>query len=328
MVAAPATIVRCLHEAGGRIAHSRPDAAAWLQHHSCTREAIRMSAGRRDAGTGAVRRSDPALLVAARLREIRRWLVEAGSVRVTDLAGRLSVSEETIRRDLRALASQGIAQTVHGGAMLRTFTDGGGPGVPSVDQRQNVEHQAKHDIGMAAAREVENGQVLILDAGTTTLAVARALDRHRDLTIVTNSLTVAQVAATLADATTHVIGGRLVNASLSMIGAKAQRDLRPVRADWAFIGAAAIDITGGFTSADPYEAEVKRAMIRAAQQVAIVADHTKFGSRRFASFADAADIDYVFTTGGLPRPARRWLEDAGVKVVLCDAAAPGARRKP
>src|SRR5207248_999861 len=141
---------------------------------------------------------------------------------------------------------------------------------------------------------------------------------HRDITIVTNSLTVAQVAAAIPAVKTYVIGGKLVNASLSMIGPKAQRDLAPVRADWAFLGAAAIDVDGGFTSADPYEAEVKRAMIRAARNVGIVADHTKFDSRRFVSFADASDIDYVFTNAALDRPVRRWLENADVKIVVCN----------
>ena len=267
---------------------------------------------------GITRGRAPGLLVAERQRQIRRWLVEQGSVHVADLARRIVVSEETIRRDLRALQAEGIAQTVHGGAILRTFADRDGPGVPPVDLRENVEQRAKNAIGAAAAAQVESGQVVILDAGTTTLAVARALHAHRDLTLVTNSLTVAQVAATLSAATTYVIGGKLVNASLSMIGPKAQRDLAPVRADWAFLGVAAVDVAGGFTSADPYEAEVKRAMIRAARSVAIVADHTKFDSRRFASFAEASDIDFLFTTAGLPRAVRRWLEQAGAKVVICD----------
>jgi DeoR/GlpR family transcriptional regulator of sugar metabolism len=280
----------------------------------------------RDEGR-AHARADTTLLVAERQRQIRRWLVERGSVRVAELAQRVRVSEETIRRDLRALAGEGIASIVHGGAIVRTFDHTGERGVPPVDRRQNVEQQAKNAIGSAAAAVVSNGEIVIVDAGTTTLAVARALHAHRDLTIVTNSLTVAQVAATLPAATTHVIGGKLVNASLSMIGPKAQRDLEPVRADWAFLGAAAIDASGGFTSADPYEAEVKRAMIRSARRVAIVADHTKFGARRFASFADASDIDYLFTTDGLAPASRRWLDKAGVKVVVCDAGGTRTRSR-
>jgi DeoR/GlpR family transcriptional regulator of sugar metabolism len=258
------------------------------------------------------------LLVAERQRQIRHWLVERGSVRVTDLARRIAVSEETIRRDLRVLAKAGIADTVHGGAILRALTETATPAVPPVDLRQNVEQKAKNAIGATVAEYVRNGQVVILDGGTTTLAVARALYARRDLTIVTNSLTVAQVTATLPACKTHVIGGRLVNASLAMIGPKAERDLASIRADWAFLGAAAIDVNGGFTSADSYEAAIKRAMIASARAVGIVADHTKFDSRRFASFAGAEDIDYVFTTRGLGPPVRRWLQHARVRIVICD----------
>jgi DeoR/GlpR family transcriptional regulator of sugar metabolism len=286
---------------------------------------IRTSHGAPDAGTPS--RAPDGLLVAQRLRKISQWLGELGSVRVADLARRVKVSEETIRRDLRALAAAGIAETVHGGAILVERSDQPRALVPPVDLRASVQHQAKTAIGEAAAAHVRDGQVVIVDGGTTTLAVAEALRCRRDLTVVTNSLTVAQVAAGLPGAKTHVIGGRLVNASLTTIGPKAQRDLAPVRADWAFLGAAAIDVTGGFTSADPYEAEIKRAMIRAARSIAIVADHTKFDSRRFASFAEARDIHYVFTTAGLTAEVRRWLQAADVRIVICDAPAAGSARK-
>ena len=260
---------------------------------------------------------DATPFAAERRRQVRRWLVEQGSVRVTLLARLLAVSEETIRRDLRALAVEGLAETVHGGAILIAA---GGPaalGVPPVDRRESVEQQAKQWIGATAAQRVKPGQVVILDAGTTTVAVAHHLRRHRDLTIVTNALTVAQVTAGIAGSSTHVLGGKLVAESLSLIGAQAHRDLAKISADWAFLGAAAIHVGSGFTSADPYEAEVKRAMVRAARRVAIVADHTKFDARRFASFAEATDVNFLFTTAGIPPEARKWLEGAGVSVVIC-----------
>lgn len=282
--------------------------------------------GRASAAGGREGEGEPALLLAERHRRIRRQLEERGSVHVADLARRMGVSEETIRRDLRALAAEGTAAIVHGGAILRRLTASGEAAIPPVERRQHVEQGPKSAIGARAAACVQDGQVVILDAGTTTLAVAQALRPEHHLTVVTNSLVIAQVAAALPHATTYVVGGKLVPGSLSMIGPKARRDLATVRADWAFLGAAAIDVEGGFTSADPYEAEAKRAMIRAARRVAIVADHTKCGSRRFASFADAGDIHCMFTTAGIPSPVRRWLEAAGVEVVVCDAARPSATR--
>lgn len=261
-----------------------------------------------------------ALPVAAeRRRRVRDWLVEHGSVRVAHLARLLSVSEETVRRDLRALADEGVAQTVHGGAILQDAA-GTEPRVLPVDRRESVEQEAKQWIGATAARYVEPGQVVILDAGTTTVSVAQHLRQHHHLTVVTNALPAAQACAAIPESSVYVVGGKLVPQSMSLIGVQAHRDLAKVQADWAFLGAAAIHTGSGFTSADPYEAEVKRAMIRAARQVAIVADHTKFEARRFATFAEAEDVHYLFTTPGLAPAARRWLEQAGVRVVICGAA--------
>jgi DeoR/GlpR family transcriptional regulator of sugar metabolism len=186
-----------------------------------------------------------------------------------------------------------------------------------VGERRRIEEAAKDAIGAAAAGLVVPGQSVILDAGTTTLAVARHLARHCDLTVVTNSLAIAQACTEIPECVTYVIGGRLVPGSLSMIGPQAERDLAGISADWAFIGAAAVDIGSGFTSADPYEAQVKGAMIRAARRTVIVADHTKFGTRRFASFAQPQNIAHLITTDLCPPEAQNWLADAGVNVTLC-----------
>jgi DeoR/GlpR family transcriptional regulator of sugar metabolism len=279
-----------------------------------------MPASRPAAAKGA-----PSLVVAhaappvgeERRRQVRRWLVEHGSVRVAHLAKLLAVSEETIRRDLRTLAEEGIAKSVHGGAMLLAL-DAAAVGVPPVDRREGLQQQGKQWIGAAAAQAVRPGEVVILDAGTTTACVAHHLRQSHGLTIITNGLHAAQVCAGIPGSKVHVVGGELVPQSMSLIGAQAHRDLAKVHADWAFLGAAAVHTGSGFTSADPYESEVKRAMIRAARKVAIVADHTKFDERRFATFAEASDVHFLFTTPGLPMPARRWLEKARVKVVICD----------
>jgi DeoR/GlpR family transcriptional regulator of sugar metabolism len=255
------------------------------------------------------------LLQPERHQLLRRQLIERGSIRVAEEARALGVSEETIRRDIKALAAEGVAEPVFGGAVLRIGT---APALrPPLDERQRHEHAAKDAIGAAAARLVEPGQSLILDAGTTTLALAHHLRQHRALTIITNSLPAAEAAALVPASTVYVIGGKLLLESKSLVGPHAQRDLSQISADWAFLGAAAID-RDGFTSADPYEAEVKRAMIRAAKRVAVLADHTKFDTRRFASFAQPADIDLLITTRGIPNAMHRWLERASIELIVCD----------
>jgi DeoR/GlpR family transcriptional regulator of sugar metabolism len=256
------------------------------------------------------------MLGAERSRELRRLLVEQGSVRVSVEARRLGVSEETIRRDIKRLAADGVADPVFGGAVLKSAAPE--PRLPSVRERDRFEERAKDAIGLAAARLVEPGQSLVIDAGTTTLAFARRLAGVPRLTVITNSLPVAEACAGLPEGTVYVIGGKLAPGSLSMIGPQAGRELARLRADWAFLGAAAIDPDAGFTSADPYEAEVKRAMIRAARRTVILADRTKFGARHYASFARAADIDRVVTTRGAPAEIEPWLAAAGAGLTLCD----------
>ena len=268
----------------------------------------------------ATTRQSTPLLASERQQQVRRWLLDRGSVRVAESARAFRVSAETIRRDLRALAEEGLASPVHGGAVLRDGVGASALGVPPVDTRALIEQRAKNAIGIAAAARVRNGQVVVLDAGTTTLAVAHHLRQHRELTVVTNSLAIAQAAAAIPASAVYVIGGKVVPQSQSTIGPHAERDLAQVRADWAFLGAAAVDVDGGFTSADPYEADVKRAMIKTARQVALVVDASKFGVRRIVSFGNASDIQFAFTTTGVPKRARRWLEDAGVEVVVCDAS--------
>jgi DeoR/GlpR family transcriptional regulator of sugar metabolism len=257
-----------------------------------------------------------AMLGPERQRRLSQRLIERGSIRVGEEARAFGVSDETIRRDIKALVGAGIAKPVFGGAVLPQDFLSGLP-LPPVTERERIEHQAKAAIGAAAARHVEPGQVVILDAGTTTLSAARHLHRHRDLTIITNSLAVAQVTAGFPACTTYVIGGKLVAGSLSMVGPQARRDLAGMRADWAFLGAAAIGAGGEFASADPEEAEVKQAMIRAARSVAIVADHTKFEARGFVAFASVRDVQRLFTTSGASAARLRALRKAGVTVEIC-----------
>jgi DeoR/GlpR family transcriptional regulator of sugar metabolism len=254
------------------------------------------------------------MLGAERERELRRLLSEQGSLRISVQAKRFGVSEETIRRDIKRLAADGVADPVFGGAVLK---GSGAQGIPPVAERR--QEGAKAAIGEAAARLIHPGEVVILDAGTTTLALARRLSIQRDLTVVTNSLAVAGACAELTGITTHVIGGRLVAGSLSMIGPQAERDLAGMRADWAFLGAAAIEVGGALTSADPYEAAVKQAMIGAAQRTVILADATKFGTRRLATFALAEDIDFLVTTANCPPEVKPWLDAAGASLLLCEA---------
>jgi DeoR/GlpR family transcriptional regulator of sugar metabolism len=254
------------------------------------------------------------LFGAERLQHLRRKLVERGRISVSEEAKLFAVSDETIRRDIKMLAESGMADAVFGGAVLRQNSGLAALGILPVNEREKVEHAAKNAIGIMAADHVKPGQAVILDAGTTTLAVAHHLRRHTGLTIITNSLAVAQVTSGFAGGTTYLLGGKLIARSMSLVGPQAEREVAGLTADWAFLGTQAINLRTGFSSADIYEAQVKRAMIHAARRVAVVADHTKVSKNGLATFAAPADVDDLFTSGEFPKSLTRSFVKAGVAV--------------
>lgn len=235
------------------------------------------------------------MLTSERIGALRARLAEHGRVRVDEASDLLGVSGETIRRYLKQLAAEGQAKLVRGGAIL---SDGAGQAalVPPVEERRQLAEAQKDAIGRRAAELVKDGQTVLLDGGTTTLAVARHLSRHRNLTIMTNNLMVAQVTAKFPGCRLYVIGGKLLPESMSLVGVNAMSELAHASVDWAFLGAAGISVSKGFTSADPFESELKRAMIAIARKVAVVADQSKMMSSGFATFATPAEIDVFITS--------------------------------
>ncbi|WP_187313525.1 DeoR/GlpR family DNA-binding transcription regulator [Actinosynnema mirum] len=193
-----------------------------------------------------------------------------GRVEVSALAVLLGVSEDTVRRDLRALSEAGHLQKTHGGAVA---LDTGRMGWAA---RAGVAGDAKRAIARAAAGLVRPGQVLLLDAGSTVLAFAEAL-RVRPVTVVTNSLDVAGVFDGDGSVALSVTGGRWDPVARYLVGSAAVGALGRYRADWAVLGACALDVEVGMTSVSEADADVKSAMAGAARRVAVLADSTKHG---------------------------------------------------
>jgi DeoR/GlpR family transcriptional regulator of sugar metabolism len=214
-----------------------------------------------------------------RRARILAWLRQHGRVEVLDLARMLGVSEHTIRRDLLELQAQGALQKTHGGAVALDTARLG------FEARAAVLPEAKQAIGVAAARLVQPGETVILDAGSTTLAMARALS-VRPLTVVTNALDVAQCFDRDPAVQLVLTGGSWQAAQRALWGPAALAMLGSCRADWAVPGACALDSRMGVTAADEADAAVKRAMIAAAARTMILADHSK--QRSVSPFAVAS----------------------------------------
>jgi DeoR family glycerol-3-phosphate regulon repressor len=243
----------------------------------------------------------------ARQSAILTEVTNAGSCSVADLARQLDVSGETIRRDIKRMASQGLLRKVHGGATL--------PGPlheASFEQRMSENAAAKEAIARAAAAHVADGETLSFDTGTTTACVARALAGRRGLTVVTNSLDIARVMA--GTNRVFMAGGELHAELGAGLGPVAVDFVSQFRVRTAFLSAGAIDAEDGLTDFEMDEALFSRALIGAAERVIVVADHSKFGKHALVRACEIEAIDMLITDAPPPPALAEKLDKAGVIV--------------
>ncbi|MCF3948216.1 DeoR/GlpR family DNA-binding transcription regulator [Acidiphilium iwatense] len=210
-------------------------------------------------------------LATSRHDEILKRIAVAGAISVSELTGLFGVSRETIRRDLRFLAQQGRLDVVHGGAARREASE------PALDLRASENAQGKAAIGRLAATFVEDGMVVLLDSGTTTLAVARVLVARRNLTVCTGSLAIAQLLCRVPGTRVHMLGGEIDPNDEATFGIDTLEAIGRFRVDAAFIGVGGLSDDGEITDYSRIGAEQRGRMIAAARAAYFVVDHTKFG---------------------------------------------------
>ncbi|WP_018546352.1 DeoR/GlpR family DNA-binding transcription regulator [Streptomyces sp. LaPpAH-108] len=247
------------------------------------------------------------------LAEQRRALIvdevrRRGGVRVNELTRKLGVSDMTVRRDLDALARQGVLEKVHGGAVPVVEASTHEPGF---EAKSGLEPTAKEEIARAAARLVAPGAAVALSGGTTTYALARQLLEVPDLTVVTNSVRVAdvfhaaqRVSGQRQGAATVVLTGGVRTPSDSLVGPVADRAISALHFDLLFLGVHGISAEAGLSTPNLAEAETNRRLVRSARRVVVVADHTKWGTVGLSSFATLDEVDTLVTDAGLPAEAR------------------------
>jgi len=272
-------------------------------------EGVRGHAGRVEAkGTGADVSENQNLLAEQRraliLDEVRR----RGGVRVNELTRKLGVSDMTVRRDLDALARQGVVEKVHGGAVPVVEASTHEPGF---EAKSGLELSAKEDIARAAAAMVAPGTAIALSGGTTTYVLAHQLLDVPDLTVVTNSVRVADVfhaaqrtSGQRQGAATVVLTGGVRTPSDSLVGPVADQAIAALHFDVLFLGVHGISVEAGLSTPNLAEAETNRRLVQSARRVVVVADHTKWGTVGLSSFAALEQIDTLVTDDGLPAGAR------------------------
>ena len=220
-----------------------------------------------------------------------------GQLRVEDLATRFDVTLQTVRRDLNDLALAGHLDRVHGGAVLRAPQANLG-----YRERVALNAAAKAAIGAACAATIPDGATLVLNIGTTTEAVARALLEHRGLTVVTNNMNVANILAANEGCQIMLAGGALRRSDGGLVGDLTKDFISQFKPDIAVIGASALDLDGDMLDFDLAEVTVSRAIIAAARAVYLVADHSKLGRRAPARIGALSEVDALFTDRPLPEP--------------------------
>ncbi|MBB5351692.1 DeoR/GlpR family transcriptional regulator of sugar metabolism [Haloferula luteola] len=248
------------------------------------------------------------MLQEERLEEIRKKLQEDGRVLSAELAKWLEISEDTVRRDLAELAARGQLRRVHGGAVPLSTTD------PDIRVRSHERTGEKQRIAAAAARLIQPGQLLFLDAGSTVLELARRMPRDFRGTVVTHCTATATALAEFPNVDILLIGGRLLKSSLTAVGAETIAAYQKIRADICFLGICSIHAEFGVTDLDHDECLVKRAMIRNASRTVVLATGDKLGGTANYEVAPISELDYLLTDESASAPAVEALREAGLPV--------------
>lgn len=265
-------------------------------------------------------------LPAGRKAQLAAFVAETGEVTVTALAERFGVSIDTIRRDLDQLSADGVLVRTYGGAVSQsTFSRVD----RAVDVRLNLEKQEKEKIAVLAASLVENGSVIMINGGTTTLAVAKCLRNHRDLTVATNSLLVPPALSPAAIRDVYLFGGAVRTLTLATTGPVSFRAAGgaelDISCDLALIGVGAVSAVAGYTTSNLAEAAMMQEMISRAARVAILADSSKFGRRLFAQVSELGGADYLITDATPPRDLVDALREHEVELVTPKTHESGAQ---
>ena len=248
--------------------------------------------------------------------ERRRLILEMvksdGRVLVGSLAKHFRTSQVTIRKDLDVLQAQGLILRSHGGALpaqTGVLED------PTLREKEKLHRKEKLQIAAAATHMVKEGQVIILDSGTTTTAIARALREFENLTVITNAV---NIAAELSGSSVEVLltGGTLRKNSFSLVGPIAEETLHRLNADILFLGVDGFDIHYGLSTPNLLEAKVNRAMMDVARLTVAVCDSSKFGRRSLSSIAQVSEIQHLICDRGISKHDLAALKKAGLEITL------------
>ncbi len=248
-----------------------------------------------------------------RRKNILHQINEEGQVLIHDLSNEFSVSEVTIRNDLEQLEKKNMLIRARGGAMKME----GGVGIDYfLSEKDKLHSEEKARIGKSAAMMINEHDTIIIDSGTTTLEIAKNLEKLNDVTVICNAINVIGYLIQHKEINLIIPGGYLRKNSLSLVGPLAEKNLQNLYVDKVFIGVDGFDTKHGIYTPNIDEAYFNEIMIRISKEVIVVCDSSKFLRRSFAYICGIEKIHCVITDNGIPDEDRKRLEDSGVKVVI------------
>lgn len=252
------------------------------------------------------------MLVEERRQRVLELVKNRGYVALDDLATAIGVSDSTIRRDLEALDQAGTLRKTHGGAVYV----GGGAGLPAFEERTGAQLEEKRQIARAAVARIRDGDSVLLDGGTTTLEVARLLV-GRSVQIVTNSLPIASLFSSRHEADVVLLGGYMVPRTGVMLGPWTIRMMEDIHVHQAILSVGGITEKGLFNS-NLLLVETERKMMACADEVVVVADHTKIGRPALAFLCELSAVDTLIVDRGMKPNQHKFLHQNEVQVVLAE----------
>lgn len=251
------------------------------------------------------------MLQIERHEKIVQYINEIQKTTTEQLAEKLNVSKPTIRRDIDVLSRAGLIRKVHGGAVAISSTSL--HEIP-YSNKENINASAKQKIGIAAARLVESGEIIILDSGTTSLEVAKNLNKS-DITVLTNDIKIAMELAVKDNVQTFVCEGRLDTPVYTLSGSAPIEFFKKVHVNKLFLGCDALDFSFGISDRNIETAETKKAMTHAADEVILITDSSKIKKKAFCYVCDIATINTIITDT-LDDSSLRAFKEYGVDVIL------------
>lgn len=249
-----------------------------------------------------------------RIQQIETYLRQHGSVRLDDLCRQFDVSKNTIRRDIEDLEARQIIKKVYGGVVLN---DEAAP-IP-LSKREATLASEKALIAAAAANFVQDGDIIALDAGSTTMRVIDYLRDKRRVTVITNSVPVITAAAGQNHLHIIVTGGDVLRSTNSLVGQDAIAMLKKLNAHTAFIAATSVSLEKGVTNSSLIETDVKKAMMEISARRILLIDHTKFNTVSLVKFAEISDFHVIITDAAPPQEYADFCRARGVTLVAADA---------